>query len=103
MAIDLISDSSRAESCDDSTLWIAVRLPESQCETLMSSTERSTSISFETLIMSFFCNATAVTLTKRMDCNLLRKETSFVYYTSSVLRKNLHMKKKIKLRTVAKI
>jgi len=53
--------------------------------------------------MSFFCNATAVTLTKRMDCNLLRKETSFVYYTSSVLRKNLHMKKKIKLRTVAKI
>ena len=27
MAIDLISDSSQTESCDDSRLWIAVRLP----------------------------------------------------------------------------
>ena len=32
--------------------------------------------------------ATTVTHTKRIYRNLLRKETSFVYYTSSVLRKS---------------
>jgi len=42
------------------------------------------------------CKATTVTHTKRIDCNLLRKETSFVCYTSSVLRKNRHMKQKEK-------
>jgi len=31
------------------------------------------------------CKATTVTHTKRIYRNLLRKETSFVYYTSSVL------------------
>jgi len=43
------------------------------------------------------CNvykATAVTHTKRIDCNFLREETSFVYYTPSVLRKSRHMKQK---------
>ena len=49
------------------------------------------------------CKATTVTRTKRIDRNLLRKETSFVCYTSSVLRKSRHMKQKEKLRTVAKI
>jgi len=44
-----------------------------------------------------------VTHTKRIDRNLLCKETSFVCYTSSVLRKSRHMKKKKKLRTVAQI
>jgi len=34
-----------------------------------------------------------VTHTKRIYRNLLRKETSFVYYTSSVLRKSRHMQK----------
>ena len=43
------------------------------------------------------CKATAVTHTKRIDRNLLRKETSFVYYTSSVLRKSRHMKQKEKI------
>jgi len=38
-----------------------------------------------------FCKATAVTHTKRIDRNLLRKETSFVCYTSSVL-KYAHMR-----------
>ena len=38
--------------------------------------------------------ATTVTHTKRIYRNLLRKETSFVYYTSSVLRKSRHMKQK---------
>jgi len=32
--------------------------------------------------------------TKRIDRNLLRKETSFVCYTSSVLRKSRYMKQK---------
>ena len=52
---------------------------------------------------SIICNATTVTHTKRIDRNLLRKETSFVCYTSSVLRKSRHMRQKKKLRTVAKI
>jgi len=43
------------------------------------------------------CKATAVTHTKRIDRNLLRKETSFVCYTSSVLRKSRHMKQKEKI------
>ena len=34
------------------------------------------------------CKATTVTHTKRIYRNLLHKETSFVYYTSSVLRKS---------------
>ena len=38
-----------------------------------------------------------VTHTKRIDRNLLRKETSFVCYTSSVLRKSRHMKQKEKI------
>jgi len=33
-----------------------------------------------------------MTHTKRIDRNLLRKETSLVCYTSSVLRKSRHMK-----------
>jgi len=53
--------------------------------------------------MSIICKATTVTHTKRIDRNLLRKETSFVCYTSSVLRKIRHMRQKKKLRTVAKI
>jgi len=40
------------------------------------------------LIWSNICKATTVTHTKRIYRNLLRKETSFVYYTSSVLRKS---------------
>jgi len=44
-----------------------------------------------------------VTHTKRIDRNLLREKTSFVCYTSSVLRKSRHMRQKKKLRTVAKI
>jgi len=44
--------------------------------------------------------ATTVTHTKRIDCNLLRKETSFMCYTFSVLRKSQHMKQKKKLHTV---
>jgi len=44
-----------------------------------------------------------VTNTKRINRNLLRKETSFVCYTSSVLRTSRHMKQKEKLRTAAKI
>ena len=43
-------------------------------------------------LWSIFCKATAVTHTNRIDRNLLRKETSFVCYTSSVLRKSRHMK-----------
>ena len=54
-------------------------------------------------IFSIICKATTVTHTKRIDRNLLRKETSFVCYTSSVLHKSRHMKQKKKLRTVAKI
>ena len=52
---------------------------------------------------NIICKATTVTHTKRIDRNLLRKETSFVCYTSSVLRKSGHTKQKKKLRTVAKI
>jgi len=43
------------------------------------------------------CKATTVTHTKRIDRNLLRKETSLVYYTSSVLRKSRQMKQKEKI------
>jgi len=43
------------------------------------------------------CKATAVTHTKRIDRNLLRRETSFVCCTSSVLRKSRHMKQKEKI------
>jgi len=43
------------------------------------------------------CKATTVTHTKRIDRNLLRKETSFVCYTSSVLHKSRHMKQKRKI------
>jgi len=53
------------------------------------------------LSFSNVCKATAVTHTNRIDRNLLRKETSFVYYTSSVLRKSRHLKQKKKLCTVA--
>jgi len=35
--------------------------------------------------VSNICKATTVTHTKRIDRNLLRKETCFVCYTSSVL------------------
>ena len=38
-----------------------------------------------------------MTHTKRIYRNLLRKETSFVCYTSSVLRKSWHMKQKGKI------
>jgi len=47
--------------------------------------------------ISNICKATTVTHTKRIYRNLLRKETSFVYYTSSVLRKSRHMKQKEKI------
>ena len=43
------------------------------------------------------CKAASVTHTKRIYRNLLRKETSFVCYTSSVLRKSRHMKQKEKI------
>ena len=46
---------------------------------------------------SNICKATTVTHTKRIYRNLLRKETSFVYYTSSVLCKSRHMKQKEKI------
>ena len=52
------------------------------------------------LSFSIICKATTVTHTKRIDHNLLRKEPSFVCYTSSVLRKSRHMRQKKKLRTV---
>jgi len=55
------------------------------------------------LSFSNVCKDTTVTHTKRIDRNLLRKETSFVCDTSSVLRISRHMKQKEKLRTVAKI
>ena len=45
----------------------------------------------------YICKATTVTHTKRIDRNLLRKETSFVCCTSSVLRKSRHMKQKEKI------
>jgi len=44
-----------------------------------------------------------MTNTKQIKCNLLCKETSFVCYTSSVLRKSWHMKQIEKLRAAAKI
>jgi len=55
--------------------------------------------SFQNWIISvtIVCKATTVTHTKRIDRNLLRKETSFVCYTSSVLRKIRHMKQKEKI------
>ena len=56
-----------------------------------------------TYSFSNICKATRVTHTKRIHRNLLRKETSFVCYTSSVLRKSRHMRQKKKLRTVAQI
>jgi len=40
------------------------------------------------------CKVTAVTNTKQINRNLLCKETSFVCYTSSVLRASRHMKQK---------
>ena len=43
------------------------------------------------------CEATSVTHTKRIYRNLLRKETSFMCCTSSVLRKSRHMKQKEKI------
>ena len=54
---------------------------------------------YSSLYVSFSnrCKAIAVTHTKRIDRNLLRKETSFVCYTSSVLRKSRHMKQKEKI------
>ena len=53
---------------------------------------------YETIaITSNICKATKVTHTKRIYRNLLCKETSFVYYTSSVLRKSRHMKQKEKI------
>jgi len=52
---------------------------------------------------SIICKATTVTHTKRIHRNLLCKETSFVCYTSSILRKSRHMRQKKKLRTVAKL
>ena len=39
-----------------------------------------------------------MTHTKRIDRNVLRKETSLVCYTSSVLRKSRHIKQKEKKR-----
>ena len=62
-----------------------------------------TSLVTHGLTFSIICKATTVTHTKRIDRNLLHKETSFMCYTSSVLRKSRHMKQKKKLRTVAKI
>jgi len=44
-----------------------------------------------------------VTNNKRINRNLLRMETNFVRYTSSVLRKSRHMKQIEKQRTAAKI
>jgi len=52
---------------------------------------------------SNYCKATAVTHIKWINRHLLGKETSFVCYTSSLLRKSRHMKQKEKLRAVAKI
>ena len=49
------------------------------------------------LSFSNVCKATSVTHTKWIYRNLLRKETSFVCYTSSVLRKSRHMKQKEKI------
>ena len=54
------------------------------------------SLQWFSLYLSFknICKTTTVTHTKRIDRNLLRKETSFMCYTSSVLRKSRHMKQK---------
>jgi len=52
-----------------------------------------TSCSYNAGMLIQCCFATAVTHTKRIYRNLLRKETSFVYYTSSVLRKSRHTQK----------
>jgi len=51
------------------------------------------------LVLTFSnnCKATAVTHTKRINRNLLREETNFVCYTSSVLYKSRHMKQKEKI------
>jgi len=54
-------------------------------------------VKVQSLSCSNICKATTVTHTKRIYRNLLRKETSFVYYTSSVLRKSRHMKQKEKI------
>jgi len=57
------------------------------------------SLQWFSLYLSFSnnCKATAVTHTKRIERNLLRKETSFVCYTSSILRKSRRMKQKEKI------
>jgi len=57
------------------------------------------SLQWFSLYVSFsnICKAAIVTHTKRIDRNLLRKETSFVCNTSSVLRKSRHMKQKEKI------
>ena len=57
------------------------------------------SLQWFSLYLSFsnIYKATTVTHTKRIDRNLLRKETSFVCYTFSVLRKSRHMKQKEKI------
>jgi len=52
---------------------------------------------------SYNSKVTAVTNTKRINRNLLRKESSFVCFTSSVMRKSWHMKQIEKLRTAVKI
>jgi len=49
------------------------------------------------LLDSSICKGTTVTHTKRIDRNLLRKESSFVCCTSSVLRKSPHIKQKEKI------
>ena len=57
------------------------------------------SLQWFSLYLSFsnICKATTVTHTKRIDRNLLRMETSFVCYTSSVLRTSRHTKQKEKI------
>ena len=51
--------------------------------------QKNKASSFLTTSFDNICKATTVTRTKRIYRNLLRKETSFVYYTSSVLRKSI--------------
>ena len=81
----LVTGSSFAAGCSVWGISCLVLLP-SPCN------DSSLCLSFSNI-----CKATAVTHTKQIDRNLLRKETSFVFYTSSVLRKSRHMKQKEKI------
>jgi len=69
---------------------------------LVSSTKNSNNFLFTLLLLlrikRYISQVTEVSNNKRINRNLLRKETSFVCYTSAVVRKSRHMKEIEKLR-----